>query len=212
MKNSPIICLEGPSGVGKTTLCQVLSNEFNIVPEVNQLFERPVNEPKYWYHEKQVERYELCQQSNKPSILDGDIFQPIWYNWVCNYPANFLSKEETHAFYKAKLLEGKISFPDLYIIFDAEEKELWNRKERDKTRRRRNFEKHLTIIQPLRTYYRFLEKETDLEMRFIYYSSITETKEKVLSTIQKMPKKKVYGVKVFEQIDEWISKNNGWVT
>lgn len=90
----PIICFEGPSGIGKTTMCKLLSTDFNIVPEVNLLFNRPKKAAKYWYHERQVERYELCYQSNRPSILDGDIFQPIWYNWVCNYPANFLSKKK----------------------------------------------------------------------------------------------------------------------
>jgi len=41
----------------------------------------------------------------------------------------------------------------LYLIFEAEEKELWIRKEKDKTRTRRNFEKHLKIIEPLKEYY-----------------------------------------------------------
>jgi len=96
MIKEPIICFEGPSGIGKTTMGKLLSDIYNIVPEVNQLFERKDKEPKYWYHERQVERYELCTKAKSKSILDGDIFQPIWYNWVCNYPSNFLSKKETH--------------------------------------------------------------------------------------------------------------------
>lgn len=202
--NEPIICFEGPSGIGKTTMGHLLSVRYDIVPEVNLLFERKANERPYWYLEKQIERYDLCQAANSASILDGDIFQPIWYNWVCNYPAQFLSKKETHAFYKTKLLEGKITFPDLYIIFHVEEKELWNRKEKDQTRRRRNFEKHLKIIEPLKEYWRFLDQETDIEIRFIHYRDIETTRSEVLASIDNLQKKNIDGAKAFERIERWI--------
>ena len=201
-----IVCLEGPSGVGKTVMCELLSSSFTIVPEVNLLFQKSENDSKFWYHEKQVERYQLCQQSEQPALLDGDIFQPIWYNWVCDYPPEFLSKKETHSFYKTKILEGKIVFPDVYIIFDTDEKELRKRKENDTTRQRRNFEKHLKIIQPLRRYYRFLEKETDLELRFIDYTDITQTKQKVVSVIEEITPRPIDQIKVFTQIEDWIDR------
>ena len=54
----------------------------------------------------------MARASPTQSILDGDVFQPIWYNWACRYPPEFLSKEETHAFYKSMLAEEKIAFPD----------------------------------------------------------------------------------------------------
>lgn len=76
MERKPIICFEGPSGIGKTTLAELLSNNYEIVPEVNLLFERPQNESEYWYHERELERYDRCLGSDKPSILDGDVFQP----------------------------------------------------------------------------------------------------------------------------------------
>ena len=201
----PIICFEGPSGIGKTTMCQLLSEEFNIVSEVNLLFKRPANEPKYWYHDRQVERYSLCEKSNRTSILDGDIFQPIWYNWVCNYPSNFLPKKEMHTFYKTQLAEEKMTFPNLYIIFHVEEKELWVRKERDTTRRRRNFEKHLKIIEPLKTYYRFLDQETDIAMKFIHYMDMETTKKEVLDSIGSLSTKNIDGLKAFGQIEHWIN-------
>ncbi|MEM9548973.1 MAG: hypothetical protein AAGA77_23505 [Bacteroidota bacterium] len=205
----PIICFEGPSGIGKTTLCNILSNQFNIVPEVNLLFQRTGSESKYWYHERQIERYELCKKSTSSSILDGDIFQPIWYNWVCKYPLEFLSKEETHRFYYENLMQGKIRFPDLYVVFFVDEKELWIRKERDTTRRRRNFKKHLEIIEPLKKYYRFLDQDTEIEMRFVHYSDIESAKKSVLSLIQSLKQKSIIDeIKVFRQIENWISRNS----
>ncbi|MBG6130695.1 thymidylate kinase [Aquimarina sp. EL_43] len=202
--NQPIICFEGPSGIGKTTMCNLLLNKYNIIPEVNFLFERTDNEPKLWYYERQLDRYRFCENSNKKSILDGDIFQPIWYNWVCNYPSSFASKKETHEFYRTKLSEGEIAFPDLYIVFYCDEKLLHVRKEKDKTRKRRNFEKHLEIIEPLKEYYRFLEKETDIELKFVEYENIEIVKRKVLNYINGSHRKKIQQLKTFEQIENWI--------
>jgi len=206
--NPPIICFEGPSAVGKTTLCQSLSANFNIVPEVNLLFARPQNAAKYWYHQRQLDRFEICRKSDVASILDGDVFQPIWYNWACNYPSEFLSKDETHEFYRTQVQEGRIRFPDLYIIFDAEEKALWQRKEGDKTRQRRNFEKHLKIIAPLRAYYRMLDQETDLEMRFVDYTDIESTLAKVLKQIDSLKTKEVDTLATFSKIISWLSENS----
>jgi len=206
--NKPIICFEGPSGIGKTSLCQFLAHQYNIIPEVNLLFERPENASKYWYHERQVERFERCRNSNFTSILDGDIFQPIWYNWVCDYPPEFLSKVETHDFYRSKLKEGSIAFPDLYIIFHVDEKELMLRKDKDKTRRRRNFEKHLRIIEPLKKYYRFLDHETELKMTFVHYRDMNSAKNEVLSSIDSTEKSIVDGVRIFQQIENWINNNS----
>ena len=141
------------------------------------------------------------------SILDGDIFQPIWYNWACQYPSKFLQKKETHEFYQTQLLEKKIAFPDLYIIFQVAEKELWIRKEKDATRQRRNFEKHLKIIEPLKTYYQFLDKETDIAMKFIQYTNIEKTKQEVLASIANLSLKNIDGLKTFEQIEHWINSH-----
>jgi len=202
--NYPIICFEGPSGIGKSTMSQLLSDDFNIVPEVNLLFERPDSVSEYWYHEMQVERYKMCQRSSQMSILDGDIFQPIWYNWACKYPSNFLSKAKTHRFYKSKLETGKMRFPDLYIIFHVEERELWVRKENDKTRQRRNFEKHLKIIEPLKEYWKFLNEETEVEVKFVHYKDLESTKREVMSFIRDVEVLSIDHLNAFKQIENWI--------
>ena len=206
-KKYPIICFEGPSGVGKSTMSELLSATYNIVPEVNLLYERKGGESKYWYHERQLDRYERCSNANRASILDGDIFQPIWYNWVCKYPQKFLSKEETHTFYREKLLASQMRFPDLYIVFEAPESELRKRKENDKLRRRRNFEKHLKIIEPLKTYYQFLLAETALNLCFIEYTTIADTKEKALAKIKDQKWEDKNDLAIFLQIEDWIEKS-----
>jgi thymidylate kinase len=201
----PIICFEGPSGIGKTTIAQLFLQDDNIVPEVNLLFSRSSNEAEYWYLEKQVESYQMCMKSGRTSILDGDVFQPIWYNWVCNYPPEFISKAKSHDFYKDQLAKGGIEFPDLYIIFNATEKELRKRKEGDTTRQRRNFEKHLKIIEPMKGYWRFLDEETDVEIVFIDYKNLKDTQRQVKHLLDSFVVKKRKDIEEFKMIRRWIN-------
>lgn len=67
----PILCLEGASAVGKTTICKELEKQYSayIVPEVNLLFERPVDEQKNWYLNRQVERWKRRKVFKRNDIL-----------------------------------------------------------------------------------------------------------------------------------------------
>ena len=202
----PIICFEGPSGIGKTTLCQIFSETCNIVPEVNLLFGKNESGDKYWYYEKQIERYNLCRASRRKSILDGDIFQPIWYNWIYNFPPNFLSLNDTYQFYRDKLIERKIEFPDKYIVFQTAVEILRERKEKDKTRQRRNFEKHLKLIEPQKQYFKFIRDNTMIEVDFVKFDNLSSTKRKVASILKKAVKIEKNDAEIFESIDKWIQK------
>lgn len=199
-----IICFEGPSAIGKTKLSESLSDQFNIVPEVNLLFERDQTATKLWYYEKQVERYKLCKQSRQSSILDGDIFQPLWYNWIYGYPSDFASKQETVDFYFQMIKEGHIQFPDLYILFHADEDELRQRKEADDSRIRRNFEKHLKLIEPQQKYFRFLAEETDVDIEFVPYTDFTTTEDFVTSLIQSKSEHSKNDLSVFKSVVDWL--------
>src|SRR5688572_18003142 len=112
----PIICFEGASSVGKTALSRYLRDNFNacVIPEVNLLFQRTPNEPPFWYFEKQLERWRMATDTSKDHeiiILDGDPFQPIWYNW--SYDFDFGEPfEEIMNFYRKAIADGKIAFPD----------------------------------------------------------------------------------------------------
>jgi len=199
-----IICFEGPSAVGKTTLSQSLSNDFQIIPEANQLFTRSENEPRLWYYQKQVERYQMAIQSTQPVILDGDIFQPLWYNWTYGYPETFPSQKETHQFYLDKILQEEMAFPDAYIIFQATPEQLRQRKQKDSTRTRRHFEKHLQLIEPQQQYFQYL-KSIGIAVTFVEYNDFETTRGKVLNTIatQKIAKKS--SLESFHKITGWLS-------
>lgn len=202
-----IFSFGGASAIGKTTLCNFFSDTHFIIPEVNLLFEKEKREGKFWYYEKQVERYQMAKSASKDSIFDGDIFQPVWYNWIYGYPKEFPSQAATNSFYLEKIRERKIGFPDLYIIFFTTENELRKRKEQDATRRRRNFEKHLLLIEPHLKYIEFLKNETAIPIELVEYKGIEETKEKVNLLMNTAQPSVIDVAKEFKRISNWLASN-----
>lgn len=82
-----VLCIEGPSAAGKSTLATALAEALDgvVIREANELFERPAAEPEDWYLNQQVERWRLAtaaSESGRIAILDGDVFQPQWYEWA----------------------------------------------------------------------------------------------------------------------------------
>lgn len=201
------ISFEGASGIGKTTLCERFKNTYSVIPEVNLLFKRSGKEDRYWYLEKQVERFDLGNKASQTAIFDGDIFQPLWYNWIYHYPAHFLSEIEIHSFYEHKIKSGEILFPDLYIIFHIHEAILRERKEGDKKRQRRNFEKHLEFIKPQIKYFQFLKEFTRINVEFVEFLDLKTTFEQVDSIIRKTDVSKKNDILEYQIIQSWIKNN-----
>ncbi|MFD2176136.1 hypothetical protein [Veronia pacifica] len=156
----PIICLEGASGIGKSTAAFFMEKEYGYVriPEVNELFEQSSGEPDDWYFEMQVKRWELANevsQSGEVAILDGDHLQPVWYNWILD-DLNFQPFDAVLDFYSKAFLQGKLDFPDSYVLLHTSIDELRIRKENDKSRNRSHFDMHLRLIEPQHEYFESL--------------------------------------------------------
>jgi hypothetical protein len=183
-----IVTLEGPSGVGKTTAASGICEAESAVrvPEVNELFDTTQEDSTTWYYERQCDRWRRAielEDEYEVVILDGDVFQPLWYNWSLQS----LSSEETTVeqfapvetianFYRPKLSEQEIGFPDRYCILTADEQTLRRRKTMDETRTRQNFEAHLKLNAPQRRYWESLQSVAPKLLRFIDTVSITETR------------------------------------
>lgn len=157
-----ITCLEGPSAVGKTTVAKALNqmHGFERIPEVNEIFVRPQNESEFWYLERQVDRWKLATErsmANNNVLLDGDPFQPVWYNPV--YPEKEL--QPIHLvleFYINAVAAGEISAPNKYYLLTSSEEKLMERKRNDKSRTRSGFDDNLRFIQPQLCYFRSFDE------------------------------------------------------
>lgn len=202
-----IICFEGPSAIGKTTLAKALKEHFIHVPEVNLLFQNEVPNSDYWYYEKQVERYQMCKDAAQSSILDGDVFQPLWYNWIYDFPPEFLSLEALVDFYMEQIKKGRLRFPDLYIIFETSLENLQNRRRGDTTRKRRNFEKHLKLIEPQKAYFKQLQLETTINVQFVNYNTVETTLKQVVQQIQAAIIEPQNATETLQIMTDWIQKH-----
>lgn len=202
------IVFEGASGIGKTTLCEEFKEIYNVIPEVNQLFVRTNCSDKQWYLRRQIERFKLSNTSEKTLIFDGDPFQPIWYNWIFNTLKKNSTIKDTLSFYEEKIRTQYILFPNLYIVFFCSQQDLRKRKESDTKRQRRNFEKHLLYIKPQISYFKYLQKYTNINVKFIEYSDLASTIKKVNLAIKETEIKEVNDFREFQIIKDWINKTD----
>src|SRR5215213_9800231 len=82
-----IICLEGPSAVGKTTLAETLARECGaaVVPELDASGAPPAGSSAAWFAERHAAQWRRARElaAGAPfAVLDGDPSQGLWYNWV----------------------------------------------------------------------------------------------------------------------------------
>jgi AAA domain len=206
----PIICFEGPSAVGKTTTANAVkaSSGAFVVPEVHELFTRPKDEPEDWYFDRQVDRWVMAREqtlANSLTILDGDPFQPLWYNWIYE----FTGRQTPHSisrFYRRAIDSGRLEFPDLYVIFSAAESDLRNRRKRDLPRRRRNFEKHLQLIVPQRRYFEEMRTNSPQMVCFLNAASVDSNVEFVIEQARRITARKPGNSKILlDHMVRWLS-------
>ena len=206
-----IICLEGPSAVGKTTTCAALAEQSNayVVPEVNALFVRPAEASPNWYLECQAARWEIAQAQQKQNslvVLDGDVFQPLWYNWAYEF-AGWQDLEALSQFFRPRVEAGLLGFPNCYIRLSVNEEELRRRKEADQTRTRRNFDSHLKLIQAQARYFNALSRLAPGMVRQIEAESVEANLRSIQDRIAAPASSPVNALSLFDGLIDWLRSN-----
>lgn len=164
---TPVVCLEGPSAVGKTALAAALEREAGafVVPELLPAADAPqIPESASWLVERHAEQWRRVRalaaraaHAGRPVALDGDPFKGLWYNWVFA-DDGWPGADMVVPLYRAHVVRGTLAFPDLYVLLGATEAQLRARRAADlPTRRRRHFETHLRVVGPQRRYFAALQ-------------------------------------------------------
>jgi hypothetical protein len=205
-----IICLEGPSAVGKTTTATLLAQQVGgaAIPEAAGLFERPLQESVTWYLERQVERWAMARahdQASRIAILDGDPFQPLWYNWVYDFEG-LQSLEVMARFYREQIEAGHIAFPHRYFLLYAGEATLRRRKAADVGRRRGGFERHFRFIEPQRRYFRAMQEACPDLVEFFLETTCEDTIDPIVRSVLERPPESTASISLalFDDMVPWL--------
>ena len=207
MKRSPIICLEGPSAVGKTTLARELGRDLGavVIPELDASAAPPPSDAEPWFTHAHADRWRMAVAAANDAplvVMDCDPLKGLWYNWMYA-EEGWPNIEVVGEHYLRSILGGELSFPDLYVFMDAPEVELWSRRNSDFSRSRRHFEKHVQRLEPRRRYFRALDAAVPGLVCFIDTSARHAVTEGVVARLSK-PLDLIEPVVTLEKIVGWV--------
>ncbi len=205
---APVVCLEGPSAVGKTTTAAALAAACgaHVVAEANVLYARPEREPPTWYLDRQADRWALARdaaQSHPLVVLDGDPFQPLWYNWAYGF-AGMQGLDALDAFYRPRLVRGDLGVPDLYVVLGALPDTLRQRRADDPARRRGGFERHLRFVEPQRRYFSEMQRVAPDRVLFLDAHDVQAT---VRAVAVRRAHREASPVDLFDHLVGWLAEN-----
>ena len=216
-----IISLEGASAVGKTTTAEALCDEFDAyrVPEVNALFDASKEDSTTWYFERQCDRWKLAvdrEREHELVVLDGDVLQPLWYNWIAHRLSDELATIEEFApldsiyhFFREKMQERSVGFSDRYFLLYTDDSTLRRRKDNDETRTRRNFEGHLQFAMPQKHYFEKLQTLSQEKVRFVRAQSTDTNRSTIRAELPSFDERAGrYSLDVLDAMFDWAKETS----
>jgi hypothetical protein len=156
-----IVVVSGPSAAGKTTWCREHFTE-HVVQEYAPTGAEPADAaPEFWC-EVNCGRWRealLREAGTGLAVCDDDPVK-LHYTWSLARlglvePAVWQREVEVN---REAVAAGRLGFADLMLVSIPATEELWRRRAGDPARRRRNFELHVRMAEPLREWYQAVER------------------------------------------------------
>ncbi len=156
-----IIVVEGPTASGKTTWVQTHARDVAVAEATSTAVPPPETTARSWA-ERGAGRWEEALSTEGRAgiaVCDTDPLK-VHYSWsLWRVGAGTRSDFERHAdAYREMMALDRLGFADAYFVSIPQPGELERRMSGDHSRRRRNFELHVRLGEPLRQWYTALEE------------------------------------------------------
>ena len=202
-----VVCVEGPSAVGKTSLAEALARECGaaVVPELDTSDAPPVGRSAMWFADRSAARWQLAARAAAApfAVLDGDPFKGLWYNWI--YAGDgWEDVGVVEPLYRSYIERGALAFPDLYVVLQAGEDELRTRRAGDPTRQRRHLETHLRMVGPQRLYFEALRAAAPARVAIVEPGPRSELVGRVMDALRRLPAERPDSLGLLEHAAGWI--------
>ncbi|HEX8282306.1 MAG TPA: hypothetical protein VF588_03085 [Pyrinomonadaceae bacterium] len=207
-----VVCLEGPSAVGKTSLAGALARVCGaaVVPELDASGAPALGRSAAWFVGRHAEQYRLARTLAARSVfavLDGDPFKGLWYNWAYA-EEGWEGVDAVAPLYRAEIEAGALAFPDLYVALTASEGQLRERRAGDPTRSRRNFEKHLLLAGPLRRYFGALREAAPERVAVVETLERGELVGRVVGALERLPPGPPDSLRLLDHMAGWLRSHS----
>jgi thymidylate kinase len=208
MNSAPIICLEGMSAVGKTTLARALAAERGaaVVPELDASGAPPISSAEPWFTERHSEQWlRACalRAAAPLVVIDCDVLKGLWYNWM-HADEGWPGVDVVGPLFREHVRRGSLAFPDLYVFLDASEAQLWARRDGDPTRTRRGFESHLRARAAHRRYFAALQEAAPGRVAFVDTHDRTTLVDRVAALVPALPSGPPDSHDLLERMIAWV--------
>lgn len=207
-----VFCVEGPSAVGKTSLAAALARECgaSVFPELDASSAPTHRRSASWFVDQHAARWRLARERASGirfAVLDGDPFKGLWYNWVYA-DEGWEGVEVVAPLYRAHLERGTLAFPDLYVVLTATEEQLRQRRTCDPTRTRRNFEKHLLLVEPLRRYFGALREAAPERAVIVETGQRGSLVSRVTEALRGLPSAPPDSLRLLDHMTDWLASHS----
>jgi len=211
MHTPRIICLEGPTAVGKTTLGAQLVAQYGaaVLPELDTSGAPPIAESAGWFVDRHAEQWRAARDRSAAAaftVLDCDPLKGLWYNGM-HASEGWKGIDVVAPLYRHHIGRGTLHFPELYIVLDATESQLRERRANDPTRRRRGFEKHVPMLSAQRRYFAALAAADPARVVVLDTADRATLVARVITAIRDARAPLVDPLELLEAMTDWVRRH-----